>query len=111
MAPGDVVISAQGYDELAQDRVAVANVVSGAEQAVAVEAYPGYHKGPCVLVPLHDAAARPLHIPWGIPRDGIPHRVRGERGGATGVLARNLGPTASAWWRLGMPPTFSGDNQ
>lgn len=46
---GDVRISEHGYDELAEDGLSVREVLSGVPEAVVVEEYLNYPKGPCVL--------------------------------------------------------------
>lgn len=68
VANGEVVVSAHGYDELAQDRLTVADVVAGIADARPIEEYPDYHKGPCVLVLQPDAEGNPVHVLWGIRR-------------------------------------------
>ena len=66
---GDVRISEHGYDELAEDGLTAREVIGGILDAVVVEEYPSYRKGPCVLFLQKDRDGAPIHIVWGIPRD------------------------------------------
>ena len=64
----DVVISDHGYDELADDDLFAGEILEGVFEAMIIEDYPGYPKGPCVLVLQKDRQGKPVHVVWGIPK-------------------------------------------
>ena len=68
IARGEVRISDHGYDELAADGLFVRDVLASVAEAIVVEDYPEYPKGPCVLVLQNDRSGAPIHVVWGIPQ-------------------------------------------
>lgn len=65
---GEVLISAHGYDELAQDNLLAWEVLASVSGATVVEDYPNYGKGPCAFVLQTDRYGNPVHVVWGIPK-------------------------------------------
>jgi len=65
---GDVRISEHGYDELAEDGLTAREVLGSIQEAVVVEEYLNYAKGPCVLLLQKDQTGEPIHVVWGIPK-------------------------------------------
>lgn len=63
---GEVQISEHGYDELAEDGLIAREIILGIHEAVVVEEYPNYFKGPCLLVLQKDRHGKPIHVVWGI---------------------------------------------
>jgi hypothetical protein len=84
---GEIVVSNHGYDELAEDSLTVREVLSGVYDAVVVEEYPVYPKGPCVLVLQRDASGKPVHVVWGIPKGST----------SPAVLVTAYRPDANLW--------------
>lgn len=67
VAQGKVLISAHGYDELAEDDILATEIVGGVATGEIIEEYPAYFKGPCVLLLQRDNSGEPVHALWGIP--------------------------------------------
>jgi hypothetical protein len=68
IATGEVRVSEHGYDELAADGLTVREIIAGIMDAQLAEDYPDYPKGPSILVLQRDAAGKPVHVVWGIPK-------------------------------------------
>jgi hypothetical protein len=69
VSQNDIKVSEHGYDELSADGILIRDVVSSLHDAIVVEDYPDYPKGPCVLLLQRDQAGKPVHVVWGIPKD------------------------------------------
>jgi hypothetical protein len=65
---GNVKISDHGYDEIAAEDLYARDVLGSISDAVVVEDYPDYPKGPCVLALQKDRTGEPIHVVWGIPK-------------------------------------------
>jgi hypothetical protein len=65
---GEVKISDHGYDELATEGLYSGDALRSIADAVVVEDYPDYPKGPSVLVLHKDRTGEPIHVVWGIPK-------------------------------------------
>ena len=65
---GSVKVSSHGYDELANDGILARDAVKGIQNALLIEEYLDYPKGPCVLMRQRDPNLNPIHVVWGIPK-------------------------------------------
>ena len=66
---GEIRVSEHGYDELSADGNSAREAISGIANAVLIENYPEYPKGPCVLVLEKDSENKAIHVVWGIPKN------------------------------------------
>lgn len=67
---GKVLVSNHGYDEMMHDNILFKDAIVKVAEGIVIEEYPGYHKGPCALVLQRDLSGRPIHVVWGVPRNG-----------------------------------------
>lgn len=67
-ARGEYRASAHGYDELADDGIFFDELLATLADALVVEDYAAYAKGPCVPVLQRDSKDRPVHVLWGVPK-------------------------------------------
>ena len=67
ISKGHIRISEHGYDELTADGLSARDLVEGVKTAEAIEEYPDYIKGPCVLLLQRTKAGHPVHVLWGLP--------------------------------------------
>jgi len=65
----EVKVSAHGYDELAEDGILIKDVLVNVKDAIVLEDYSNYQKGPCILLLQKDLKGKPIHVIWGIPEN------------------------------------------
>ena len=68
---GEFFVSQHGREELVADDIGIEEILLGVPAAELVEAYPSAWKGPSVLVLQRDRIGRPIHVVWGLPREGL----------------------------------------
>ena len=66
VADGKYAVTAHAFFKLDKERIVFADVRGEMANAVVVEEYPEYHKGPSVLVKLNDSGGKPIHALWGL---------------------------------------------
>lgn len=69
LVQGTYKFSDHALDEMLEDSILVDDILEGSIDAIVVEEYPEYGKGPCVLVLQQDQQGHPVHALWGIPKD------------------------------------------
>ena len=58
---GRLIVSTHADQELANDEIEIDEVIDGIANAIVVETYPDYHKGPCLLALIHTKNGDPIH--------------------------------------------------
>jgi Domain of unknown function (DUF4258) len=66
---GEIRVSVHGFREIAADAILLDDVMAGIATAIAIEEYPDFAKGPCILVLQRDRDNRAVHVVWGIARN------------------------------------------
>jgi len=66
LSVGKSRVSDHCLKEMRDDGIDLSDVIAGIDQAVVVEDYPNFAKGPCVLCLQLDRDGKPLHILWGL---------------------------------------------
>ncbi len=69
VSAGKIRVSAHGFEELASDDMTFGELLDGLPNAVVVEEYPDYHKGPCVLVLQTTNDGSVVHALWGLAKN------------------------------------------
>jgi hypothetical protein len=69
VADGQIRLSLHGFREMAADGIMLDDLLGNLDSAVTIEDYFDANRGPTVLVLQRDAAARPVHVVWGIRKD------------------------------------------
>ncbi len=64
---GDTLVTDHAFTSLSDDGLAVVDITRLMDQAVVVEDYEDYHKGPAVLLLTYDGKFGAVHSLWGIP--------------------------------------------
>jgi hypothetical protein len=64
----EVLVSDHGYEELANDAILIQDILARVLDAVVIEDYPDYYKGPCVLVLQRDEHGA-IHVVWGLRKN------------------------------------------
>ena len=96
VARGELKFSLHGYEELAADDILAEDVASGIFDAVVVEDYPAFAKGPALLALQMDRSGSPLHVVWGV--------ATGQVGPAVMITAYR--PSPARWlgdWKTRRP--------
>ncbi len=63
---GKVRVSEHGRQELSDDNISLLSLIAGLADAIVVEDYPDYVKGPCVLCLQRDEKGEPVQVLWGL---------------------------------------------
>lgn len=60
-------VSAHALQKLVNEGILIEPLIDGISEALLLEDYPDYFKGPAVLVLQFDKERRPIHLVWGLP--------------------------------------------
>ena len=58
---GKLIVSTHADEEMANDEIDIDDVLDGLANAIVVESYPDYHKGPCLLALIRTRDGAAIH--------------------------------------------------
>ena len=70
VANGRVRLSQHGFRKIQERSIEYDEILAGLARAELIESYPDYVHGPSMLVVQHDFQGEPIHVIWGMPKQG-----------------------------------------
>jgi Domain of unknown function (DUF4258) len=70
VANGRIRLSQHGFRKLQERGIEYDEILAGLARAQAIESYPDYVHGPSVLALQTDFQGEPIHVIWGLPKQG-----------------------------------------
>lgn len=70
VANGRIRLSQHGFRKLQERAIEYDEILAGLALAEPIEFYPDYVHGPSVLVLQTDFQGEPIHVMWGLPKQG-----------------------------------------
>ena len=70
VANGRVRLSQHGFRKMQERLIEYDETLAGLARGEPIETYPDYVHGPSVLVLQYDFQGEPIHVMWGLPKQG-----------------------------------------